>query len=170
MQSKSRILGLLDLNFLNEGTNAVHIGSPGTGKTYLAQILDWRACRVNVWTLFTSAMDMLNQLLASQVDHSLVRKLRFYTEHKLLICVELGYLSLDQQTSNHFYQVISTRHSHYKSTVITANAAFPEWGKILFDTTLATAIADWLVENSEIFQLGGETLRKAQKARSPDPS
>jgi len=86
MQSKSRILRLLDLNFLQEGTNVVLIGNPGTGKTYLAQILGWRACQANVRTLFTSAMDMLNHLLASQVDHSLVRKLRFYTDPTLLIC------------------------------------------------------------------------------------
>jgi hypothetical protein len=35
--------------------------------------------------LFTTAMDMLNHLLASQVDHSLIRKLRIYTEPALLI-------------------------------------------------------------------------------------
>jgi len=34
---------------------------------------------------------------------------------------ELGYLSLDQQTSNLFYQVISTRHSQKRSTLITTN-------------------------------------------------
>jgi hypothetical protein len=34
----------------------------------------------------TTAMDMLNHLLASQVDHSLVRKLRTYTEPTLLVC------------------------------------------------------------------------------------
>jgi DNA replication protein DnaC len=121
MQSKSRILRLLDLNFLKDGTNVVLIGNPGTGKTYLAQILGWRACQANVRTLFTSAMDMLNHLLASQVDHSLVRKLRVYTEPTLLICDELGYLSLDQQTSNLFYQVISTRHSQHKRIVVTTN-------------------------------------------------
>jgi hypothetical protein len=47
-------------------------------------------------------MDMLNHLLASQVDHSLVRKLKTYTEPSLLVCDELGYLALDQQTSNLF--------------------------------------------------------------------
>jgi hypothetical protein len=31
-------------------------------------------------------MDMLNHLLASQVDHSLARKLKAYTEPALLIC------------------------------------------------------------------------------------
>jgi len=66
-------------------------------------------------------MDMLNHLLASQVDHSLIRKLRIYTEPTLLIVDELGYLSLDQQSSNLFYQVISTRHSHQRSTIITTN-------------------------------------------------
>src|SRR5271157_5177393 len=162
LQSKSRILRLLDLNFLQEGTNVVFIGNPGTGKTYLAQILGWRACQANVRVLFTTAMDMLNQLLASQVDHSLVRKLRVYTEPTLLLCDELGYLALDQQTSNLFYQVISTRHSQRNSTVITTNTAFSEWGNILFNTTIATR----LVENSEIFLFGGESLRKAQKSQS----
>lgn len=45
-------------------------------------------------------MDMLNQLLASQVDHSLVRKLKTYADPTLLVVDELGYLSLDQHNSN----------------------------------------------------------------------
>ena len=82
---------------------------------------------------------------------------------------ELGYLSLDQQTSNLFYQVISTRHGQKRSTIITTNTPFSGWGNILFNTTIATAIADRLVENSEIFLLGGESLRKASRnSTSPE--
>ena len=167
MQAKSRILRLLDLSFLATGTNIVLIGNPGVGKTFLAKLVAWRACQANQRVLFTTAMDMLNHLLASQVDHSLVRKLKTYTEPSLLVCDELGYLALDQQTSNLFYQVISTRHSHKRSTVITTNTPFSDWGNILFNTTIATAIADRLVENSEIFLLGGDSLRKANK--NPEP-
>ena len=104
------------------------IGNPGVGKTFLAKIIAWRACQANRRVLFTTAMDMLNHLLASQVDHSLIRKLKLYTEPTFLLIDELGYLSLDQQTSNLFYQVISTRHSQKRSTLITTNTAFSEWG------------------------------------------
>jgi DNA replication protein DnaC len=108
MELKPRILRLLDLEFLRKGTSAILIGNPGVGKTFLAKIIGWRVCQANRRVLFTTAVDMLNHLLASQVDHSLIRKLKTYTEPTLLICDELGYLSLDQQTSNLFYQVIST--------------------------------------------------------------
>jgi DNA replication protein DnaC len=163
LEAKPRILRLLDLEFVAKGTSVILIGNPGTGKTFLAKIFGWRACQANQRVLFTTAMDMLNHLLASQVDHSLVRKLRLYTDPVLLIIDELGYLSLDQQTSNLLYQVISTRHGEKRSTIITTNTAFSDWGNILDNTPIATAIADRLVENSEIFLLGGESLRKAKK-------
>ena len=166
MQVKNRLLRLLDLDFIAQGANFILIGNPGTGKTFLAKILGWHACQTNYRVLFTTAMDMLNHLLASQADHSLVRKLKLYTEPTFLIVDELGYLSLDQQTSNLFYQVISTRHSQRRSTLITTNTAFSDWGNILFNTTIATAIADRLVENSEIFLLAGDSLRKAKKSQS----
>ena len=47
------------------------------------------------------------------------------------------------------------------------NTAFSDWGNILFNTTIATAIADRLVENSEIFLLGGDSLRKSKNPNPP---
>lgn len=167
-QNKNKILRLLDLDFLTQGTNVVIIGNPGTGKTYLAKIIGWKVCQANRRILFTTAMNMVNQLVASQVDHSLVRKLKAYTDPAVLICDELGYLSLDQQTSNLFYQVISTRYAERRSTVITTNSPFSDWGNILFNTTIATAIADRLVENSQIFLLGGPSIRRPKKEPAED--
>ena len=166
-QIKSKILHLLDLGFVSQGTNIILIGNPGTGKTFLAKIIGWKACQANLRVLFTPAMQMLNQLVASQADHSLVRKLKIYTDPTLLVVDELGYLSLDQQTSNLFYQVISTRHAERRSTVITTNSIFSEWGNILYNTTIAAAIADRLVENSEAFILSGPTWRNPKNSQTP---
>src|SRR5512136_292802 len=165
-QMKSKILHLLDLDFVKQGTNIILIGNPGTGKTFLAKIIGWKACQSNLRVLFTPAMQMLNQLVASQADHSLVRKLKIYTDPTLLVCDELGYLSLDQQTSNLFYQVISTRHAERRSTGITTDTIFSEWGNVLFNTTIAAAIADRLVENSEVFLMGGPTWRNPKNGQA----
>src|SRR3954463_8951606 len=47
------------------------------------------------------------------------------------------------------------------------NTPFSDWGNILFNTTIATAIADLLVENSKIFMFGGDSLRKTKNPNSP---
>jgi DNA replication protein DnaC len=159
MEQKNKILRLLDLDFINKGTNVIMIGKPGVGKTFLSKIIGWKACQESNRVLFTSTMDMLNHLIAAQVDHSLIKHLKTYTNPSVLICDELGYLTLDQQTSNLFYQVISTRYSFKKSTIITTNTAFSEWGTILHNTTIAAAIVDRLVEDSEIVHFTGPSIR-----------
>ena len=167
MESKARVIRLLDLEFLDKGASVIVIGNPGVGKTLLAKIIGWRACQANKRVLFTTAADLLNHLNASQIDHSPIRKLQLFTDPALLVIDELGYLTLDRQTSNLFYQVVSTRHSHKRSTMITTNTAFSDWGNVLHNPTIATASADRLVENSGIFLLGGHSLRKARHSNPP---
>lgn len=170
-QARERLLRLLDLDFVRKGTNVIFLGNPGTGKTFLAKTVGWKACQANLRVLFTSAMDMLNHLAAAQVDHSLARKLRTYTDPALLICDELGYLALDPQTSNLFFQVISARYGYKRSTLITTNTPFSEWGNILHNTTIATAVADRLVEDSQVFLLDGDSFRKSgARNRGAGPS
>jgi DNA replication protein DnaC len=51
--------------------------------------------------------------------------------------------------------------------MIVTNTPLSDWGNILFHTTIATAIADRLVENSEILMLGGQSLRTPYNPDSP---
>lgn len=159
MKEKSRILSLMDLNFIQDRKDIIFIGNPGTGKTLLSRCIAYAATQAGIKTLFTTAVDMINQLVAAEQDHTLIKKLNYYQSQDLLVCDEIGYLPLGRQGSNLFFQIISARHEK-KSTMITTNLPFAKWGTIFDGTTVATAIADRLVHKSEILILEGKSYRK----------
>jgi DNA replication protein DnaC len=105
---------------------------------------------------------MINHLIAGEADHSLLKKLLYYQSPALLVCDGLGYLFLGLQGSHFFFQVISARHQ-IRPTLLTTNLPFAERGNVFYSTTVATAIADRLVHNSEVLILGGSNYRRKQK-------
>jgi len=158
-EQKTKILNLMSLAFIKEKKDIVLIGNPGVGKSFLAKIIAYAATQAGIKTLFTSTMEMINHLIAAEADRSLLKKLHYYQSQDLLVCDEIGYLSLGTQGSNLFFQVISARHDK-KSTIITTNLSFADWGKVFESTTVAAAIADRLVYNSEILIMEGPSYRK----------
>jgi len=161
-RQKTLIQNLLSLDFVNQKKDIIMIGNPGVGKTFLAKCIAYAATQATVKVLFTTAMDMINHLVAAEADHSLLKKLHYYQSPDLLVVDEIGYLPLGKQGSNLFFQIISTRHEK-KSTMITTNLPFADWGNIFDSTTVATAIADRLVNNSEILIMEGRSYRQKQK-------
>lgn len=160
-KQKATILRLLDLEFISNKMDIILIGNPGVGKSLLAKTIAYAATQNGIKTLFTSTMEMINQLVSAQENHTLLAKLKTYQTPDVLVCDEIGYLTLGQQGSHLFFQVISARHEQ-KSTIITTNLPFAQWGNIFDSTTVATAIADRLVYNSEVLVMEGNSYRKRQ--------
>lgn len=161
-KQKEQILQLLNLDFIDLKKDIILIGNPGVGKSFLAKIIAYAATQQGIKVLFTTAMDLINHLVAAEADHSLLKKLNFYYCPDLLVCDEIGYLPLGTQGSNLLFQVISQRHEK-KSTMITTNLPFADWGNIFDSTIVATAIADRLVYNSQVLILEGPSYRKKAK-------
>jgi DNA replication protein DnaC len=155
---KQLVLNALKLDFVDKRGHLIFLGRGGLGKTHLALALGYAACQREIRTLWTSAADMINRLVASQSDHSLERALRKYCSPRLLVIDELGYMPLDKQGRDLFFQVISHR-SETGSVILTSNKAFREWGEVFQDNAVATAIAERLIENGELIKIEGSSYR-----------
>ena len=68
----------MNLEFIGQHADIILIGNPGAGKTFLAKCIGFAACNANKKVLFTSAMDMINQLIAADVAQSGQKTLYLY--------------------------------------------------------------------------------------------
>ncbi|OGV62503.1 MAG: hypothetical protein A3K18_05730 [Lentisphaerae bacterium RIFOXYA12_64_32] len=156
---KARYLALHDLAFLGKGVNPLFIGHPGTGKTFLARSLAYRACQAARRVTFTSAPKMLNELAGAELHGSLEKATRRYVHAELLVIDDFAVLAMDPTQAKLAFQVVSERYEYRRSTLITTNRAFKDWPKVFPDALNAEVIAKRLTENSEHFVLDGKGYR-----------
>jgi len=74
------------LTFIQDKKDIILIGNPGTGKTFLSRCIAYAATQEGIKTLFTTAMDMINQLVAAEAEHTFLKKLQYYQSQELLVC------------------------------------------------------------------------------------
>jgi DNA replication protein DnaC len=159
---KELVLRAAALDFIKERANVVFVGPSGVGKTHLANAIAQMACLRGTRVRFTTAADLVNDLVAAQARNALHKRLALWTVPQLLVVDELGYLSFDARGADLLYQVFNRRYQR-ASTIVTTNLAFKDWGKLFQNTAAASAIADRLVHKGILIKILGKSKRSDQE-------
>ena len=156
--NKQEILELTSLKFIEELKNIVFLGSSGVGKTHLATSLGIVAAKKRYSTYFIKCHNLLQQLKRAKVENRLDSRLKYFNRYKILIIDELGYLPIDKEDSNLFFQLIDMRYEK-KSTILTTNINFSNWDSVFYDAVVANAILDRVLHHSHVISINGRSYR-----------
>jgi DNA replication protein DnaC len=132
----------------------------------LAIAVGLRACQQRKRTLFTSALDLLEQLRAAHVSRALPRFIETLGRLDLLVIDELGYTPMDDQAANLLFQLINHLYTRV-SVIVTTNVTFDAWGTVFGgNAVIAAAVLDRLLHYSHVFLITGPSYRMKGKLNS----
>ena len=153
-----KVRDLATLEFVRATSNVVLLGPPGVGKTMLAVALAIGACQAGFSIYFTTLDDLVRKLRTAEATGRFNRQLAAYLRPAVLVLDEVGYLKLDRAEANLVFQLVSRRYEH-GTMIITSNKSFTEWGGVLGDDVLATAILDRLLHHCDVLNINGPSYR-----------
>lgn len=162
---KRQVHTLASCHFIEHGDNVIVLGPPGVGKTHLAVSLGLKAIEAGYRVLFTTAANLITVLTRAHAEGRLEDKLKVYTAPRLLIVDEIGYLPIDRQGANLFFQLISRRYER-GPMILTSNQSFGAWGDVFGDRVIATAILDRLLHHAVTLNIRGNSYRLREKFKA----
>ena len=170
--SKPKILDLSRCEWIEQKSNCCFVGGHGTGKTHIAVSLGQAACRAGLKVRFFTAAELVSRLEKEQKQYTLDRFLGQMDRTHLLICDELGYVTMSRGGVELLFRLFADRYER-GSILVTSNLPFSEWDQIFQGERMTAALLDRLTHHCQIFEMNGESYRfresmKTKKGRKPE--
>jgi DNA replication protein DnaC len=120
-------------------------------------------------TVHISAVKLVQTLKRDYDLKRLEYRIKTYSRFRLMIVDEIGYLPLTREEANLFFQFVSSRYER-RSTIYTSNKSFSEWGEILGDQVMASAVLDRILHHCTVVNIKGESYRLKDRRKNSLPT
>jgi len=164
---KKTVQSLQSMAFVERKENVIFLGPSGVGKTHFAIGLGYLATQAGVKARFITAADLVIQLEKAQQLGRLEQYMkRSLLSPSVLIIDEVGYLPLQRNQANLFFQVVAKRYEH-GSIILTSNLSFGEWDETFAgNSALTAAMLDRLLHHAHVIQIKGDSYRLKDKKKA----
>jgi DNA replication protein DnaC len=160
--SRPKILELASGEYLARAQDVVIAGPIGTGKTHLAIALGLEAAKRRHRVLFVRAAELVRTLLEARDERTLGRMHQRLKQVALLIIDELGFVPFERAGGELLFNLLSERYER-RSTLVTTNLAFSEWGQVFGDEKVTLALLDRLGHHAHVLTTKGESYRMRRR-------
>jgi DNA replication protein DnaC len=149
---------LAEGDYLKRSEPIVLLGETGSGKTHLATGLAVAACRQRKRVRFTTAAQLVNDLIEAKHKSELNRVTNRWTRYELIVIDEMAYVAMSEAAAEMLFQVIAGR-AERAAVIVTTNLPFSEWTTMFPNARLCKAMLDRLTDQAHIIETGTESYR-----------
>ena len=155
---------LAELSFVKESRDLFITGSSGTGKSYIATALGYRACQTGMKVLYANTARLMGQLKMAKAKGTILQELKKIERADLLVLDDFGIQPFDAGGRMNLMDIVEDRYGK-KSTLITSRVPVKDWYDIIGEKTIADAVLDRIVHQAIRIELHGDSIRKLQAKR-----
>lgn len=156
--SSRQINQLQELNWLEQQFNLILLGPPGVGKTHIAIGLGLEAIQKGFKVTFSTMGELVHVLKTQEYLSKSQTQIKRIRESDLVIIDDLMYMAMDQREANLFFHLINSLYEQ-SSIILTSNKGPDQWGELMGDQGITTAILDRLLHRVEVIQLNEDSYR-----------
>lgn len=162
---KNACFELLTLTFITDGQDAILIGPAGTGKSHIAKAVAHAAILEGFKVFCRDAGELLTDFFFKTQTGQKKKFLKEIVEADLVVFDDLFLQrKLQGEAADNFQEIIMARYKAKRSTMITSNRIFDDWGRYLGDNAQAAAIIDRLLHRGKLLKFEGKSYRLKEAA------